>query len=379
MPIFAPVRSDFTPVINRRVLGALALGATLSACGGGSDSPVAPPTIATQPFGEVVASRWSEQLPTLRQPTSPVQYGYVAVGASGLVYADARENNEYVLKRYQPDGSGVETFRLPSISRGFSQVSVLEDPDSGDVLIARSVITGARQLNAYLAGGGAIYRLNPRSGQFTTLFASDTITPSGLARDRAGNLYTLDIRTGDVLQLSKASQQITFLYQVNAVLPPRDEWSWDLGLEGARGTVAVTDDGTVYATLTGSSVAGSPFYERGAKLLRLRQGKADLISGSSAGEQALFSRFASYGNSLFFLIYSNGTRVLRKLDASGKVFTIAGTLGAQGATQFGTPGVLSNTTEWIGLTPDGRVHLESNDASGPKFFDVVLPAESAGT
>ncbi len=450
MPILHPIRSEFTPVINRRMLGALALGAMLSACGGGSDSTVAPPTIATEPqdvhisegevvrfsvtaqgegpvgyqwfrdgvaiagateqtlelpairrtdsgalfsvavrnaagavqsrpallkvepFGEVVASKWSDKVPSTGELNPNASRLVIAVGASGLVYVRVYENEGFVLKRYQPDGSGVETFLLPRLDvRTAADIAVVEDPSTGDVLIARALSVGV-SINVSDAVGGAIYRFNPRSGQLTTLFESDSITPSGLARDRAGNLYTVDIKTGDVLQLSQESNQLTALYKVN--VEPK---SPSIGIGGARGVVAVTDDGTVYATVIGYAFASLSLYNHGEKILRLRQGKADLISVSNTELRGWFSSFVAYGNSVFFLTYANGTSVLRKLDASGKVFLIAGTIGAQDTTQFGSPGVLSKTTEMIGLTPDGRVHLESKDASGPKFFDVVLPAESA--
>ena len=433
--------SESTPLINRRMLGTLALGATLTACGGGGGNTVATPSITGEPqdtavaqgetarftvtvqdesqlgyqwfrngvaiagatektltltsvnladsgaqfsmmltspggsvrsriallkvqaLGQIVTSGWSQTLPVFGG-TSPVQFGHIAVGTQGLVYTVSNEDGDYVLTRYLPAGTAVDRFVLPRVSNAYTQIGLVEEASTGDILIARSLIKAAF-INTYTATGGGIYRLNPGSGQFTALFESDTITPSGLARDGAGNLYTVDLNTGDVLKLSAGSNQITVLYQVMGAPPaPIGGIAQDFSLS-AKGVVAVTSDGTIYATLvTAGHRASSVYGPYGAQAVRLRNGQAELIKG-------LGGAFGAYGNSLFAL--SNAT--LRKLDASGNVFTVAGTLGLNGKTQFGSPGTLSISAGWIGLTPDGRVHLESRDAAGPRFFDIVLPTE----
>jgi Immunoglobulin I-set domain len=435
------ILSESKPLINRRMLGALALGATLSACGDGGGSAGTPPTIISEPqdaavsegetarftvaakdenqlsyqwfrngvalvgaseknlafggvrlsdhgaqfsvvltnsggsvqsrvarlkvqaMGEVVPSGWSLALPVFVQ-TTPVQFGLIAVGASSLVYAASDENERYVLKRYHPDGSAAGTFPLPRMPNTYTQISVVEEAPAGDVLIAVSQIAAAF-INGYRAVGGGIYRLNPASGQLSTLFESDTISPSGLARDAAGNLYTVDLKTGDVLKLSAVDNQMAVLYRVNGEpLPAVGGIAYDFGF-AAKGQVAVTSDGTIYATLvTGLHRASSAYGQSGAQSVRLRSAQADRIEG-------LGGAFGAYGNGLFFLSKST----LRKLDASGNVFTVAGTLGLDGQTQYGSPGTLSSSAGWIGLSPVGRVHLESKDPAGPRFFDIVLPAD----
>ena len=88
--------------INRRQVGFLALGAALSACGGGGDDQ--------QALGRIAASDWSETLPVF-SPTSPVQLGYIAVGAGGLVYATSLQGSDVVLS-LEDGHDGTRTFRL---------------------------------------------------------------------------------------------------------------------------------------------------------------------------------------------------------------------------------------------------------------------------
>lgn len=341
--------------ISRRTVGLLALGAALSACGGGGDSESA--------LGRVSASDWSDALPAY-VPTSPVQMGIIAVGASGLIYATSLEGSETVLTRYRPSGAVASQFRLPRGPSPYTQIDVVEDTATGDILMARSAITGVF-INTYAAAGGGIYRLNPASGQITAIFESSTVTPSGLARDATGNLYTLDLKTGDVLKLPAGSNQATVLYRVTSEpVAPIGGSAHDFVLS-AKGVIAVTSDGTLYATLVaGGHRAGAVYGPYGAKAVRLRNGQADLLDAPGGA-------FGAWGTSLYYL--SNG--LLRRLDAAGVVTTVAGTSGVSERTQFGSPGTLSSSAAWIGLTPDGRIHLESRGGAGPRFFDVVLAAE----
>lgn len=330
--------------------------------------------------GQVVASAWSESLAAYAAPesTSPTEFGYTAIGVGAWVYAAAFEGGDYVLKRCRTDGSMTETFRLPRVPNTYTQLAVWEDPVTREILVARCLIANvALNINTYLAGGGGIYRLELSSGQFIPLFESDSITPSGLTRDALGNLYTVDLKTGDVLKISAGSPQVTKLFQVNGQQPlTAGGVPYDFVLR-SKGLIAVTADGTVYATLvTSSPRVASAYRLYGAQWVRVRNGKAEMVSVQvPTQDNGIPSGMGARGNSVFFLYKSAQSTVVRKVDAEGNLLTVAGVWDSHEKTRFGSPGVLSRTSKWIGIGSDGRLHLESWDAAGPRFFDVLLPAE----
>ncbi|GAA4424715.1 immunoglobulin domain-containing protein [Acidovorax lacteus] len=330
--------------------------------------------------GQVVASDWSESLTAYASPesTSPAEFGYIAIGTGAWVYAAAFEAGDYVLRRSRADGSVTETFRLPRVPNTYTQIAVWEDPATREILVARCLIASvALNINTYQAVGGGIYRLEPVSGQFIPLFESDRITPSGLARDTSGNLYTVDLKTGDVLKITAGSLQITTLYQVSGQQPlTAGGVPYDFVLR-SKGLVAVTADGTVYATLVTSSPRVAAAYQLyGEQWVRVRNGKAEMISvRTPAQTNGITWGMGARGNSVFFLYKSAQSTLVRKVDAEGNVLTVAGTWGSQEKTQFGSPGVLGRTSKWIGIGSDGQLYLEGWDAAGPRFFGVLLPAD----
>lgn len=450
--------SESASPLRRRTLGLLALGAGLSACSGGGDSPTAAPILTFEPqnavvsegetarfsvaaqdesqlryqwlrngtaiegansntlvvsnarrsdngaqfsvvltnpggsvqsrsavlrvqaAGQVAASDWSDSLAAYAPPesTSPAEFGYAAVGAGAWVYAAALEGGESVLKRSRTDGSATETFRLPRVPNTFTQIAVWEDPVTREVLVARSLVANvALNINTYLAVGGGIYRLEPASGQLIPVFESDSITPSGLARDAAGNLYTVDLKTGDVLKITAGSPQVTTLYQVNGKQPMTAGGApYDFVLR-SKGLIAVTTDGTVYATLVTSSPRVASAYQLyGEQWVRVRDGKAEMISVRVPNQtNGIPWGMGARGTSVFFLYKSAQSTMVRKVDASGNLLTVAGTWDSHEKTQFGSPGVLGRTSKWIGIGLDGRLHLEGWDVAVPRFFNVLLPAD----
>ena len=263
--------------ISRRHLGILALGATLSACGGSGDAdePAAP--VAN---GEVVPSTWSDAVPNIGNDV--FARAYAGVGASGLIYMNGVEKvdgNYYsVLRQYKSDGTFITIKRLSDlIKQGLEQVAVIEENSANQVLIAVAFSAPSGMINTKFTAGGYIARLNTASGEMTKLFESSTICPGGLARDTAGNLYTIDMKTGDVLQLSAGKNEITVLYSAKPGKSASTGIDYDF-VWGAKCTVAVTTDGTVYATLvTGGHVASSASYNNGQWIVRLRNGQADRI------------------------------------------------------------------------------------------------------
>lgn len=363
--------------ISRRHLGILALGATLSACGGGgggdADEPAAP--VAN---GEVVPSTWSDAVPNIGNDV--FARAYAGVGASGLIYMNGVEKvdgNYYsVLRQYKSDGTFITIKRLSDlIKQGPEQVAVIEENGANQVLIAVAFSVNSGMINTKFTAGGYIARLNTASGEMTKLFESGTICPGGLARDTAGNLYTIDMKTGDVLQLSAGKNEITVLYSAKPgkSASAHYDFVWD-----AKCTVAVTTDGTVYATLvTGGHVASSASYNDGRWIVRLRNGQADRIQPGLSDRREIRG-FGAHENDVFCLVHDGQTNTLvRKIDATGAISTVAGTPGSNQTTQFGSPGALGRTTRWVGLSPDGRtIHLRQEAQESPKFYSVLLPAHS---
>lgn len=370
--------------ISRRHLGILALGATLSACGGSGDAdePAAP--VAN---GEVVPSTWSDAVPDISNDV--FARTYAGVGANGLIYIYGTEkfNDEfdYVVKQYKPDGTLLSTTRLPPKptpallfltpeSLFLEQVVVIEVPFTNDILVSAAFSAPSGMINTKFTAGGYIARLNTASGEMTKLFESGTICPGGLARDTAGNLYTIDMKTGDVLQLSAGKNEITVLYSAKPgkSASAHYDFVWD-----AKCTVAVTTDGTVYATLvTGGHYASSASYNDGQWIVRLRNGQADRIQPGLSDRREIRG-FGAHENDVFCLVHDGQTNTLvRKIDATGAISTVAGTPGSNQTTQFGSPGALGRTTQWVDISPDGRtIHLRQAQ-DNPRFYNVLLPAHS---
>lgn len=366
--------------LSRRHLGILALGATLSACGGGGDDADKPDEPAVPVAnGEVVPSTWSDAVPDISNDV--FARTYAGVGASGLIYVNGVETvdgNYYsVLRQYKSDGTFITIKRLATLIKEPSpeQVAVIEENGADQILIAVAFSVNSGMINTKFTAGGYIARLNTASGEMTKLFESSTICPGGLARDTAGNLYTIDMKTGDVLQLSAGKNEITVLYSAKPgkSASAHYDFVWD-----AKCTVAVTTDGTVYATLvTGGHYASSASYNDGQWIVRLRNGQADRIQPGLSDRREIRG-FGAHENDVFCLVHDGQTNTLvRKIDATGAISTVAGTPGSNQTTQFGSPGALGRTTRWIDLSPDGRtIHLRQEAQESPKFYNVLLPAHS---
>lgn len=364
--------------LSRRHLGILALGATLSACGGGGDADESAAPVAN---GEVAPSAWSDAVPNISNDGDGFfARAYAGVGASGLIYVNGTETvdgNYYsVLRQYKSDGTFITVKRLATLIKepGPEQVAVIEENGADQILIAVAFSVNSGMINTKLTAGGYIARLNTTSGEMTKLFESSTICPGGLARDTAGNLYTIDMKTGDVLQLSVGKNEITVIYSVKPEQSASTGIDYDFVFE-AKCTVAVTTDGTVYAMLKGGGhPASSASY--GNWILRLRNGQADQIQ-PGLGDWKHIGGFGAHGNNVFCLVHDWQTNTLvRKIDATGAISTVAGTPGSNQTTQFGSPGALGRTTQWVDLSPDGcTIHLRQAQ-DNPRFYNVLLPAHS---
>lgn len=378
------------PVLNRRMLGVLALGATLSACGGGSDDvsdhedggdngggPAEPVAL-----GQVVASAWSDTLPLLHTGDSLAKE-YVGVGASGLIYFRGIEQLDQgyapVLKKYKPDGTLVSATPLPiDVKDAFpEQIAILEEQSTDVVLIAVALAKGSGMINTKITTGGYIARLDTSSGEITKLFESSTVCPGGLARDSAGSLYTMDMKTGNVLRFSPGQKEASVIYSAKPGASAATNVFWDFVWD-AKCMVAVTTDGTVYATRSGGlhPVSDASYDSYGKQVVRLRNGQADQIKLALPEDGGAITGLSAHGDSVFFLLRSAKNTLVRKIDAAGAVSAVAGTPDSNAKTEFGSPGVLSQKTQWIDLTPDGRIHLHGQAQDNPRFYSVLLPAKS---
>ena len=105
--------------------------------------------------------------------------------------------------------------------------------------------------------------------------------------------------------------------------------------------------------------------------MRVRNGQADRIQpGLADGEE--IGGFGVHGNDVFCLV--NG--LVRKIDTAGVISTVAGTPGSNKTTQFGSPGALGRTTQWIDLSPDGRIIYLRQAQESPRFYSVLLPVHN---
>lgn len=359
-------------MLNRRTLGVLSLGAALSACGGGGSDDV---NNAEESFSaEVVASDWSDRLPELMGGIY-----YTSVGASGFIYIGELFELEppiayqykYRINKYKADGTLVRQIELPYYGADSSRihhVSVVEVANTNDIIIA---VAYGKSVSFNLEGarGGFISYVTPESSQI--IFESASIAPAGLARDKNGTLYFMDMKMGDILKLPSVGVKPTVIYY-NPNYPDRTI-EGDFPFVSAVGCkVELTDDGTIYAYFHKSS---SGNYKG---IVRLRNGQADVMGVTGIN-------FGTYGNSLFVLTSTyvaatpnsgeKGSVLIHRVDAAGQISTVAGTPEIQSSTQFGSPGVLGKRSRLLGLTPDGLIHLSSGTQETPRFYSVRLSAQ----
>lgn len=311
-------------------------------------------TVARVP-GEVILSGWSNNLPTPR-----VTDIFTNVGTSGLIYTYRYEDSATVLQRYRSDGAAVPlggSLARHTTGSGWARFSVLEEPGSGDVLIAEGRFGGG--INQVLGLGGRLLRINASSGAVTILYESQSITPLRLARDGAGNLYTLDMATWAIFRLSPQGQ----MSRLTSVLKPGAA-----GGEAWRRTywLAVAADGTVYAAVDGPDSRNA--------VVRWRNGVEDYFDTSINPTYNSVMGLGTYGNDAYVLHSSDiAGRVLRKLSASGTISTVAGTPGATNpSSQLGSPGVIVDA-EWLDISATGRIFLVNPAVTDMRFLSVVLP------
>ena len=322
--------------------------------------------------GEVVKSDWSETLP----PTLEI-FAYfagdfigdfVGISASGFVYYLNEPKN--ALDQYRPDGTLARQLVLPPAPAGvpfIEQVSVIEDPVTHAVLIAVGRSTPSWRINSKFTAGGFIARYTDQTPQI--LFESDTITPGGLARDGEGRLYFTDLETQALLRTGPAGENLKVLYgSVRAPGAKPVDFTFLI-----KADVAVAGDGTVYAKTDRASLSSRD------TVVRWRNGTVDLVNllaglseptdGSGVGRG-----LGMYGGNVFVFVRTKKNVLVRMLNADGTLTTVAGTPDTVGSTQFGSPGVLDKDSRWLGITSDGRVHLDAGDKNSRRFFDVQLRA-----
>ena len=186
----------------------------------------------------------------------------------------------------------------------------------------------------------------------------------------------MDMKTGNVLRFSPGQNEPSVIYSAKPGASASTNVFWDLVFD-AKCMVAVTTDGTVYATLSGAHAASDASYGGyGRQVVRLRNGQADHIKLALPEDDGRINGLSARGNNVFCLVKSQKSTLVRKIDAAGAISTVAGTPDSNATTEFGSPGVLSQRTQWIDLTPDGRIHLHGQAQDNPRFYSVLLPANS---
>ena len=327
--------------------------------------------LRVQALAQVVASQLSENLPRY---DSPLAGEIIMVGASGFVYVRYREKSAGdVIKRYQHDGKEVGVYRFPPIENFGSQFHVVEDVASGDILVARTLVRGTG-INVSAAFGGFIYRIKPDLGEISIIYQSNTISPSGLDKDALGNIYTIDLKTGDVLKLPVGSSEMVVLFKANADRTGNGYYDFALS---AYGQVAVAADGAVYAQLGRSHVANYYGLTKKFDIICLAKDGLGVIDERRSVNGYMVG---AYGDGLCVMRYhlvgdEYFSNLIYKIDATGDEFLVAGTPGASGPVQLGSPGVLNRCTSVSRISPEGRLHMESSDHRSPRFIDVILPPE----
>ena len=270
------------------------------------------------------------------------------------------------VEQRKPDGALIRVLPFPieKIKPPF-QIGVVEDPETNDIFISGAYVNlGSRGSRV---DGGFIARFTRQSSQI--LFESDAVAPTSLARDKEGNLYLMDMKKGDVLCLNISTNEIKVIYRV--VYDKKfDEANTDFGGIYIQCKVAVADNGAVYAYLKSQGHRSNEAYQKG--ILRLHNERADSIGGLNTCD------FGTYGNSLFFLSSAEGevSPRISRVDAAGVISTVTEKINTPGSTQFASPGALSPNTSWVDMTPNGIIHLRSeNEGEDPRFYTVRLQSQ----
>lgn len=335
-------------LITRRMWIVSALAVTLTACGGS--------TSEERPDAEITMSAWS---PTLLQAYST----HVGVGDNGSVYGLSSGNGtgNLTLMRFSVDGKQISFGGqvMQWAAADTSVLSVAEDPVTRAVFVAEG-LTAQYGLNVFIGKGGSIKRMDT-AGDVIKIFESTTVTPVAIAHHRSGNIYFLDGARLGVYRLSPQGE-VNLLAQLSQGLP-------DVGasLFATRFQIGVSDSEVVY--IWTSRTGSADFVRvRGATVENL----SSLIPAASILGIGVYRENVYALQRLPVPAGPNGSsvvkQVLRKINSDGSVLTVAGSENGSDQLQFGSPGTIDRSTSWLGLTPDGIVHLRTPE----RYYSVKL-------
>lgn len=312
--------------------------------------------VATHSLGEVVATGWGA-LPI----TNPV-----ATGADGSIYGV--NYSPTGLYRCRPDGTMIPLAgalqSLPGTAPSLPIFTVLEDPASGSIYVAEAYVTN--NFTYFIGGGGRIVRIDA-NGSIVTLFESTYLTPKGLARDAAGNLYTVDIGRTTLLRLTPEGKLATIAKILSDTTTP-DNVNFNTWL-------AASPEGFVYAAAksTTTTVSNTPGILRASP-----SGTTDrLYLGVQGPANDHAYGLAWHAGNLFALYQgpiedlSTSGYIIRRLQPTGNVTTVAGTVAATFQNELGSPGKLKHVA-WQHVNTAGRVLLKTNPPIEGTIA-VVLP------
>lgn len=313
--------------------------------------------VATHSLGEVVATGWGA-LPITNR---------IALSQDGSIYGV--NYNPTALHRCRPDGTMIPLAgtlqSLPATAPSLPLFSVLEDPVSGSLYVAEAYTEN--NFTFYFGKGGRIIRIDA-NGDITKLFESTALTPSGLARDAAGNLYTVDIGHTTLHRLAPTGEISTIAMLLSSTTNPNNI--------NVNTWLTASPEGFVYACAKSNNTSSIPDTPG-----ILRFSPSGVIDRLYLGVRGIESDFAYglgwYAGNLYALYRSTGEDlfsagfIIRQLRASGEIATVAGTVGETTQNELGRPGKLKASI-WQSINTAGRILLRTTQPVDGNIA-VILP------
>lgn len=226
--------------------------------------------------------------------------------------------------------------------------------------------------NAYIVdrGNHAVRKLTPQ-GVVTTLAGAASAgfingggasarfsSPSGIARDAAGNLYIADRGNHSIRKILASGEVSTFAGQAT---PGSDDATGTAAKFNGPGGVAVDGAGNVYVTDTANHTIR--FITPGGVVTTLagQPGTPGTTNGSGPAARFNAPEGIAFHPDGSLLVTETNNHVIRKVTPLGVVTTFAGQIGTPGSGGGTTAAASFRSPAGITVGPDGTVYLSDSD------------------
>lgn len=260
-------------------------------------------------------------------------------------------------------------------------ISVLEHSD-GSLYVVETYLTASGQINTEHGAGGKIHRIAV-DGAHSVIYQSvigigespaGKITPTGVAQDLQGNIYTLHFNSPTLYKISATGTPNSPVKFADLIPQPFDQlaivFRYSVYL-----SLASTSSGEIFVSSSSGRTAFTATSYAAFDYQVSTDGARTSIKWGTTHAYDLIA----HGKYVYALTKNeNGHMCLVRWNPDGPVQLIAG--GSASTTQIGPlSGGIDSWSELVGLTPEGRIVLgesmrSSDSGKYARYFVVTPPA-----